>query len=454
MKTTIIYTVGAVVVLLCELAIASVPEITAANMSQSSQSRLVTITYTLENAPAVVTLDVQTNAADNTWVSIGGEAVCSAKGDVWKKVGTANETFNGVITWHPELSWPDHKIAEGGARAVVTAWALDNTPAYMVVDISENAIANSQTYYPSVEFLPGGVLSNAAYRTTLLLMRKIMAKDMVWTMGSTAFETGRNPDTSRQPDEATHQVMLTNNYYIGVFEVTQTQWGLVQTNYPAPSTFSSVSYRAMRPVESVCYNEIRMAANSTSVSAGAEDWPGAPCGGSFLGVLRQRTGIDFDLPSEAQWEFAARAGNGDTFRGDGSAILNSAQDANMAMFGRYQYNGGWINGTVRPSANSNPSQSECSTEYGTAVVGSYKPNNYGLYDTCGNVYEWCLDWYAVDISPLSGSVNTIIGTTKVFRGGAFANDANYCRPALRRDISPSTRSYSLGFRVACRAGLQ
>ena len=199
--------------------LAATPEVTSVAMAQSSMSRLVTITYTLANAPAVVTLDVQTNANtsaaanDPGWTSIGGEAVCNAQGDVWKKVApelTEGNSFNGTITWRPDLSWPDHKIASGGARAVVTAWALDNTPDYMVVDVSAGAQPNTQKYYPSVEFFPGGILSNQNYRTTKLVMRKIMAKDVEWTMGSTSMESQR--ETAR---EATHQVTLTNNYYIG-----------------------------------------------------------------------------------------------------------------------------------------------------------------------------------------------------------------------------------------------
>ena len=161
---------------------AAVPEISSVTMAQDV-ARLVTITYTLADAPAVVTVDVQTNNANGVWTSIGGEAVWNAQGDVWKKVETGSHT----ITWRPDLSWPDHKIADGGARAVVTAWALDNTPDYMAVDITATGGADTQTYYPAADFVPGGV-TNADYKTSVLLMRKIMAKDVTWTMGSTTPE--------------------------------------------------------------------------------------------------------------------------------------------------------------------------------------------------------------------------------------------------------------------------
>ena len=94
----------------------------------------------------MVTLDVQTNYVENAetkWASIGGEALWNTEGDVWKKVDAGTRT----ISWRPDKSpWAGHKIAAGGARAVVTAWALDNPPNYMVVDISDGARPNTQRY--------------------------------------------------------------------------------------------------------------------------------------------------------------------------------------------------------------------------------------------------------------------------------------------------------------------
>ena len=443
------------------------PEVENVTMAQASRGREVTVTYELANAPdgAVVTFDVETNRTgsvtsdDADWISIGGVAVCNAEGAVWRKVTSADSDAQGkyTIKWRPDLSWEGHRIdlSSGGARAVVTAWALDNTPDYMVVDISAAAQPNTQKYYPGADFVPGGILGKPEYRTTKLVMRKVMAKGVEWTMGSTALETSR---TSAR--EAMHQVTLTNNYYIGIFPVTQAQWSLIQTSRTTPSYYNNAADRAMRPVEQVCYNEIRNAANSTAADT-AYDWPADPNPNSFLGKLKTKTGILFDLPTEAQWEFAARAGNGDTKWGDGSAILNTDTDGNLDLFGRYERNGGKVQ-TV--SSYTNPAQT-CGAANGTAIVGSYAPNSWGLYDTAGNVWEWCLDWFENNINANGGAVNidpsapakTLSGASvsdRVIRGGGWNYAAGICRPAHRGNGTPTARDYNYGFRVACTAGLK
>ena len=436
------------------------PVVSNVTMTQSGNGRLVTITYSLTE-DAVITLDVMTNATPNAatgWASIGGEAVCNAKGAVWRKVTSADADGQGkyTITWRPDNSWTDENgkgfnIANGCAKAVVTAWALDNTPNYMVVDISEGAQPDTQRYYCSTNFLPGGLLGNPDYRTTKLVMRKINAKDIEWTMGSTTAETQRNATR-----EATHQVTLTNNYYIGVFPMTQSQWGVVATNSTRTAAFTTEP--SMRAMESVCYNEIRNTVNDTAANT-TYDWPANPNPSSFLGLLRLKSGLDFDLPSDAQWEFAARAGNGSGYWGDGSSIQNSGSDTNLNQLERYKFNGGMIgsNSSTLPAAT-------CGVENGTAIVGTYRPNSWGLYDMCGNVIEWCLDWYSDNIVAYGGKVNidpsqpqaSLAGGKlgRVRRGGSWYTAADLCRPSYRGYSNPTSRSDDIGFRVVCTAGLQ
>ena len=439
---------------------AAVPSVTNVSMMQADD-RLVTITYTLSGAPAVVTVDVQTNATANAasddpgWKSIGGEAIWNALGDVWKRV----EPGSCTITWHPDHAWPGHEISGERSRAVVTAWPLENTPDYMVVDL---AAQNVVRYYPAVDFLPkksfdqagAAVTNNPDYKMTKLLMRKILAKGVTCRLGSSDNETQR--DSSR---EALHTASFTNNYYIGVFEVTQAQWAGIMTNSYATPKFTTAA--EMRPMEGVCYNEIRLAgyaANWDNDGLARYSWPSNPAPASFLGRLRAKTGLDFDLPSEAQWEFAARAGHGSGFWNDGSEVLNSNLDTNLKRLARFNGNPSVVgnvnsfDGTVPPSE-------------GTAIVGSYAPSTWGLYDMHGNVYEYCLDWYVADMSSLDGRVNIdpqhpdkmlsgVAGSNRAVRGGGWEANAYKGRASYRFGQDGKTRYLSVGFRVVCTAGLR
>ena len=386
------------------------PEVSVSGMSQDSKG-VATISYTLSAADAVVTLDIETNATGNVWASIGGAAVSSAQGDVWKKVEIGTHT----IKWDGASCWADHKIPANGIRAVVTAWALDNTPDYMAVDISANAQKNTQRYYPAAEFVPGGV-SSSLYKTTMLLMRKIMGKGVTWTMGSVA-------ESGRDSDEQTQQVALENNYYIGIYEVTQTQWELFCEQVDESKNFAVD--KAMRPMGYV--------PRDTRVRGAT--LPDAPTDTSFLGLLKNRTGLDFDLPSETQWEFAARAGNGEGRWGDGSAMaISSNRDASLDRLARYLNN---------PSSNSSSNPDTGSTAPsagGTAIVGSYAPNAWGLYDMHGNVWELCVD------NDSSGKA--------VVRGGSYKDSASNCRAAKRSGVNKTYGYTHIGFRVICTAGLQ
>ena len=448
--------------------VAAVPEVTGVTMTQAID-RTVTITYTLSTAPAVVTLDVQTNANtsaaanDPGWTTIGGDAVWNAQGDVWKQVATGSRT----ITWRADLSWPDHKIVGNGARAVVTAWSLDNTPNYMVVHLDVPSAAPN--YYPAADYLPkssyeqagGAVTNNAAYKKTKLLMRKIMAKDITWTMGSTASETQRE-----SAKEAPHQVTLTNNYYIGVFPVTQYQWKLVKPTTADIQTVFTAEVD-MRPIEGISLVPIRNNGDYVNPSPTANYYPNPPHESSFLGLLRNKTGIDFELPSEAQWEFAARAGNGDGCWGDGSAIKNTDEDENLSRLARYAGTTSAAS-LVRPLVNQSEFKATPPAEGGTPIVGSYAPNSWGIYDMHGTVLEFCLDWYEANISSYNGRVNVnpsspaynLGGTSdgkRVVKGGSWRTPASDCRPAKRGWLNDTSRRVDygdVGFRVVCTAGLK
>ena len=419
------------------------PVVSEVEMTQADVGRRVTITYKL-NLPAVVTLDIETNGP-NGWVSIGGEHIQRVSGDVWKKV-SGKESYSMV--WRPDLDWPDHVVPEGGARAKVTAWASDNTPKYMVVDITASAINNPDKvrYYPEAEFLPGGLLQNPAYKTTSLVMRRIPAAGVEWTMGSVE-EPGR--DSER---ETAHKVTLSDDYYIGVFPVTQGQWmRLAGYNYSVFKRSGDLNH--FRPVDSVSYNEIRLVCgkdvigNHVYADDSANLYPAAPHADSFLGKLRTLTGIAFDLPSEAQWEFAARAGHGEWRWGNGALYTQEYGCKNIP--GRYQRNGGCLPGETWP-----PPSADCDETKGTSFVGSYDANGWGLYDCHGNIQEFCLGWFKKDITQDGGAVITVANSSqlRVARGGAWQMRTKECRSAFRNTTDSSGRYQTVGLRLFCPMG--
>ncbi|MBR2839429.1 MAG: SUMF1/EgtB/PvdO family nonheme iron enzyme [Kiritimatiellae bacterium] len=451
MKHAVVKLAGALLATFAAQIASASPVVQSCSMTQGPDGGPVTITYTLSEQPAVVTLDIETNVVVNGetvgWASIGGEHIWNATGDVWKKVTTTN----GRITWRPYKTWTnangDGFVLDGTthkARAKLTAWPIDNPPDYMVVDITEAAAPGMQRYYASTNFIPGGLLANEDYRKSKLVMRKIMADGVTWTMGSTSRETLRKISDGHDL-EPPHLVTLTNNYYIGVFPITIMQgvniWG---TPY---WYFKDAADWEMRPVEGACYNEIRVSGAQADDST--YHWPNPPKDVSFIGRMRSRTGIAFDLPSDAEWEFACRAGNGDTKWPDGSAILNTRSDSNLNRLARVLNN---------PSSNNNKNAAgtTLSDVGGTAIVGSYAPNDWGIYDMLGNVREWCIDYFSSDstLTSLGGRVNTTSDSRgRVLRGFDWRCEADWVRPAARAYEVPGSRANArssfIGFRVAC-----
>lgn len=298
-------------------------------------------------------------------------------------------------------------------------------PLYYVVDLSCGASATSYPVTGLINIPKSGWTDE--YKTTKLVLRRI--EPGTFMMGR------RSTDYPGAQDSGVHEVTLTRPYYIGVFEVTQLQWELVMGIRPRRSY--SREYER-RPVQFVSYDMIR----GSSAGAG---WPVSSDVDktSFLGVLRTKTGLDFDLPTEAQWEYACRAGT-TTALNNGKNLSSKEQDGKIAEVGRYGYNSGYLpNGAHSGS----PAPSEA-----TAIVGSYVPNSWGLYDMHGNVYEWCLDWYdslSTDsllnpMGPLSSPYNQ-----RVVRGGGWTTNADSCTSSYRGCCDASDEGYysGCGFRL-------
>ena len=356
------------------------------------------------------------------------------------------------IEWTPSLSavWTNSgpAIAPTGSGtistvvsppAVSTAFyrvaAITNPPAqadYLVVDLSAGPTASNYpvSYLSSV---PSGGWTDE-YKTTKLVLRRIPAG--MFTMGSPTNELGR------ESDETQHQVTLTKDFYIGVFEVTQKQWERVMGNWP--SYFNNTTNRDSRPVEQVSYYEIRENPLPEfdfwrKGSAISPNWPQSSQvhADSFMGKLRAKTGHPgFDLPTESQWEYACRAGTG-TALNSCKNLTDIDECPSMAEVGRYWYNGG-----------AGYTQSG-DTSVATAKVGSYLPNQWGLYDMHGNVWEWCSDWYGTYPGTVTDPGGAASGSYRVLRGGSwYSNRARRCRSAYRNYNCPSRRAYSYGFRLS------
>ncbi|MDA3923660.1 MAG: formylglycine-generating enzyme family protein [Kiritimatiellae bacterium] len=362
---------------------------------------------------------------------------------------------------HTSLSGDMYSVSEGAHRIVLdpTRTAYTNSelmtqfrvsltpidpPLYMIVDLTKSAGEEGQVKYVTRSDLdaglwgavetnpvPGvdsviwtGVTNDSAYATDKLVLRRV--KSGSFGMGASA-----NIITT-----------LTKDFYVGVFEVTQQQWRLIIAEWPA--YFNNSTYRQTRPVENVSYNDIRGA----TLGGG---WPGSTDVDSYslLAKLREKTGFtDFDLPTEAQWEYACRAGTTTVFNdGNGSASVSGAYAYTnqwLDVLGRYKFNGGYVDGVTAPAQSSTPAN-------GTAQVGSYQPNAWGIYDMHANAKEWCLDWNS-DGGP-SGGIDPMgpdAGSMRCNRGTGWNRIAADCSSYTRDRNASNSRFSSIGFRVILR----
>ena len=426
---------------------------------QDGDTREVTVSYTLSGGRAIILFDVLTNG-----VSIGAESITGGvgpkplpQGDVFAIVEPGECSF----TWQPDRTFRDEiAIAAPDVTYSVKAFALDDPPDYLVVDLCTNAMQRL-SFYPSVEWLPGGLLSNCAYRTTSLVMRRIHAAGVTWNMGTFAAGTsGSNPiDGIPKPlEERMHQVTLPEDYYLSVFEMTQCQYSMCH-GIKLTAWFADWD-GPMRPRECVSYVSLREGSAAAPHASNADyQYPNDPSPESVLGRLRAMTGMNFDLPSEAQWEYAARAGHGDGYWPDGTQqnfteIVDVVTNKNNTIERIYKWNEGFSARFRMTLQDRVISDSHGGPTNGTAIVGSYAPNSWGLYDMLGNVAEFCNDWAASDITKLGGVVNangnkytdgtkeqTASATgSRVMRGGYWKSYATFLRPGYRHK-QPANPNY-------------
>jgi len=423
------------------------PSVSGVSLAQAPDSFLVTVDYTLSGGPAVVTFDIQTNrtgsatADEADWSSIGEQTLTNAFGDVNCLVENGART----IFWRADDTWKGKFATSGAARAVVTAWSTNSPPDYLVVDLRRDSDRvycpePRVRYFTSTNALPGGILSDA-YCNEYIALRRIPSQGVKWCMGSPADEIGH------VEKETQHYVTFTNaDFYMAVFPMTRgqilnfgvlqhgDQWGLIDVLIATnPNVFLYQYIRCFGTTNEapLCVSDMKSA---RGIPAYGADWlvnGHAVTNISVCGLMRERTGVEFDLPTEAQWEFAYRAGTSSAYH-DGTSPR-----ANMDYAGLP--NIGWID-----------SNSRIDGTYYLRRVGMKKPNAWGLYDMSGSVFEWCLDRYSATMSADSvmEPKGPETGSTYVLRGGCYSYSYSYARAAAKTEGS-GVPTQSAGVRPIC-----
>lgn len=232
-----------------------------------------------------------------------------------------------------------------------------------------------------------------------------------FSMGSPPSEQGSHDD------ESLHQVTITQDYYLSVYEVTQAQYKTITGKNPS---YFQGKVIERHPQTGRVEKEISI--DSANYPVEQVTWDDAVDFCKRLSDLPQekQAGRVYKLPTEAQWEYACRAGSQTAF--DFGPEANSL--GNHAWF----------------VMNSNGR---------THAVGEKQPNAWGLYDMHGNVWEWCSDWFGdYPKASVSDPAGVKDGTYRILRGGSWDYAAAYCRSANRNGLGPSSRYNDFGFRVA------
>ena len=327
--------------------------------------------------------------------SVDGQAVPDAcMVTVYTEVGDVN--CDGYVTISDVSSLIDYLLGSD-----VAPFKADNA------DTNKDGHVSIADVAMLIDYLLGVVDLNPPVTETFTVngvtFKMVAVEGGTFTMGATA-EQGSDAYSDEYP---VHQVTL-SSFCIGETEVTQALWLAVMGSNPSYFTPSNnYAENLQRPVEWVSWNDCQ----------------------TFISRLNELTGKTFRLPTEAEWEYAARGGNK-------SQGYKYAGGNDLEAVAWYWYN--------------IPSQSIGTTGCGTQTVATRMPNELGLYDMSGNVWEWCQDWYgSYSSGAQTNPIGPALGSFRVFRGGGWRDDAGNCRVSGRgKGDLPACRGNGLGLRLA------
>ena len=388
---------------------------------------LVDVDFTVDGAAQGETFLVSVSAT----ATVGGrEATFHALSFATEPIA---KTGANRVVWDFGADYPDTKV--GNLLVTVTAMPYSNTtPVYLVVDISggKNAASWPVRYTTAEPVHTAG--AEDPCKTTELWLKRVKAGTM---------QMGGDPGLGNYCYKS-HTCVLTEDYYLGLFELTQAQCYNIMGAYH--SAFTNTLYRATRPVDSAVADPSQIRApffNSASPNASPND----TC---VIGRLRNRTGLAFDLPTEWQWEYACRAGETGLFYYQ--TMPNNGDPGSASSLYRCKSNAYPPDGYEWKNL-----RGMWSADYGTSYVDQYPPNKWGFYGIMGNVGEICLNRAQTiaagdTVTDPLGNANTSGTGTRIrkIRGGNWTGDwTGNCRYAWMWEPDPwnGGTAYFVGARI-------
>lgn len=335
-------------------AFASLPVIDAESVRiYQDRGHAVVIEYTMNPAqkgnvePAIVTVDILTNAVGEAAVSIGGEHLQTLSGDVNKVVAHTADGKHKIL-WKPSKEgMPEFTLPAVQVSAQITLWSTNSPPNFWVVDLAKPADRSADRYYPNSGQIPLGV-TNAIYKTDRMVFRRIPAKGVTWKMGGEASTALTNPY---------RYVTFSYDYWMSVYEVTTSQYNKLRGSYQASEDNNAL------PMGNAFDNW-----RGDSTGSSKYVWPtyGHENVNFWMKNARESFGgVMVDLPTRAEWEFACRAGSSTKY-------CNGDTEQDLAKVAWYSGNAGSL----------------------VHEVGTKDPNAWGMFDMHGNRAEWTLDRYS------------------------------------------------------------